>query len=90
MNQNFHQVICSKDGGICGHLDKYCDTCPMKPVTTTFNISGSNYENQVWQKCPICFGTGILQQGGTYNTVPTCPTCNGKRIISTLTGNAPQ
>jgi DnaJ-class molecular chaperone len=43
----------------------------------------------MWQKCPICNGTGLLPTlvDNVYNN--TCPTCNGARIISELTGNPP-
>lgn len=43
-----------------------------------------------WQKCPVCNGTGKNKgalEGGIYNS--NCPTCNGHRIISELTGKPP-
>jgi DnaJ-class molecular chaperone len=43
-----------------------------------------------WQKCPVCNGTGKnygASEGGIYNS--NCPTCNGHRIISELTGKPP-
>jgi hypothetical protein len=42
-----------------------------------------------WQKCPICEGTGVYPGPGTFSNVPTCPTCKGKRIISTVSGQPP-
>lgn len=44
----------------------------------------------MWQKCPICKGTGqdeswLVHNGGK----PKCPACNGKRIINDLTGKPP-
>lgn len=43
-----------------------------------------------WQKCPVCDGTGIDLSKGTFNTaMPICPTCQGKRIISILSGLPP-
>lgn len=42
-----------------------------------------------FQKCPICNGTGIEQNTYTSNATLTCETCNGKRIISELTGLPP-
>lgn len=43
----------------------------------------------VWQSCPHCRGTGI-EQYGTFNTsLPKCTVCNGKKIISMLTGLPP-
>jgi hypothetical protein len=44
----------------------------------------------MWQKCPVCNGTGKnygALEGGIYNS--NCPTCNGQRIISELTGKPP-
>jgi hypothetical protein len=44
----------------------------------------------MWQKCPVCNGTGKNKgalEGGIYNS--NCPTCNGHRIISELTGKPP-
>lgn len=38
----------------------------------------------MYQKCPICNGTGIAMTIQSSNSV--CPTCQGKRIISELTG----
>lgn len=44
----------------------------------------------MWQKCPLCNGTGQDESWLIHNgTKPECPTCNGKRIINTLTGNPP-
>ena len=41
----------------------------------------------MWQKCPICNGTGIVEISN-YNR--KCDTCNGKKIINTLTGLPPE
>lgn len=43
----------------------------------------------VFQKCPVCNGSGISPVPGTYSGIPICPTCNGVRIISQITGMAP-
>jgi len=43
-----------------------------------------------WQKCPVCNGTGKnygAHPSLIYNS--NCPTCNGQRIISELTGKPP-
>ena len=42
-----------------------------------------------WQKCPICYGTGIDKCIEGYTNTVTCNLCNGKRIIDTLTGEPP-
>lgn len=52
----------------------------------------------MWQKCPICNGTGKIE---VYNLSPNltsvstlnhtiCPVCNGQRIISELNGLPPR
>lgn len=41
----------------------------------------------MYQKCPICSGSGTITTA--MSTASTCPTCNGKRIISQLTGLPP-
>ncbi len=44
----------------------------------------------MWQKCPICNGEGrITNNGYSSSLFSTCPTCNGTRIISELTGLPP-
>ena len=43
----------------------------------------------MWQKCPICNGTGNSYNNMTMNTSSTCKTCNGKGIISEITGLPP-
>ena len=44
----------------------------------------------MWQKCPICNGTGKNYNGSPIaSSAPFCPTCNGQRIISELTGKPP-
>ena len=44
----------------------------------------------MFQKCPLCNGTGQDESWLVHNgSKPKCPTCNGKRIINTLTGNPP-
>lgn len=41
----------------------------------------------MWQKCPICNGTGLITKDYSENN---CKTCNGKGIISELTGLPPK
>ena len=44
----------------------------------------------MWQKCPVCNGTGAIPGGQVSSSLFTsCPTCDGKRIISELTGFPP-
>lgn len=44
-----------------------------------------------FQKCPLCEGTGVDPNVLVSNiSSPPCPVCNGKRIISTLTGLPPK
>ena len=41
----------------------------------------------MFQKCPICKGEGNINQGNDVYAI--CPTCNGTRILSQLTGLPP-
>ena len=43
----------------------------------------------MWQKCPICLGTGIDKSNVTFNKKNKCPTCFGSKIINTLNGKPP-
>jgi len=44
----------------------------------------------MFQECPICKGNGNITVSDSINYVnSTCPTCNGTRIISALTGLPP-
>ena len=44
----------------------------------------------MWQKCPICNGTGSDPNWLVHNgNKPKCPTCKGERIINELTGKPP-
>ena len=44
----------------------------------------------MWEKYPICNGTGLDSNPIVFNNKPPkCPTCKGKRIISSLTGKPP-
>lgn len=43
-----------------------------------------------WQKCPVCNGTGLDTTTFQLNTCSSpCPTCQGARIISEITGFPP-
>ena len=44
----------------------------------------------MWQKCPICNGTGEVFPVGISNGPKKCDVCNGKKIISKLTGKPPK
>ena len=90
------EIACARNTGCsCGKDGYFCDGCPTKPITYTgMNWDYSNDMNLIkvigFQACPVCFGTGVSQNSGTYSTVPTCTVCNGKKIISTITGQPPQ
>ena len=43
----------------------------------------------MWQKCPICNGTGSVWFPLSNSTSNVCTTCNGHKIISELTGLPP-
>ena len=43
----------------------------------------------MWQKCPICLGTGIDNSIIIFNKEIKCSTCDGKKVINTITGNPP-
>ena len=44
----------------------------------------------MWQVCPLCKGSGsVLSNLSSSSSGATCTVCNGKRIISTLTGLPP-
>lgn len=43
----------------------------------------------MYQKCPICNGTGIDKVSAYTAKNLTCPTCKGKRIIDDITGEPP-
>lgn len=44
----------------------------------------------MYQKCPICNGSGNTNSNYSLNTSTSCKTCNGKGIISEITGLPPQ
>ena len=44
----------------------------------------------MYQKCPICNGTGMVENGGlSTSCYSQCPVCGGARIISEVTGIPP-
>ncbi len=43
----------------------------------------------MYQKCPICNGSGNTNSNYSLNTSTSCKTCNGKGIISEITGLPP-
>jgi hypothetical protein len=44
----------------------------------------------MFQKCPICQGSGIEHQPVSSGTDKPCPVCGGMKIISELTGKPPK
>ncbi len=43
----------------------------------------------MWQKCPICNGTGRTHNTLSSSIFDICSTCNGTKIISELNGLPP-
>ena len=43
----------------------------------------------MFQTCPLCQGSGYYLPLGYSGGHQQCPTCNGRRIISSLTGLPP-
>ena len=43
----------------------------------------------MWQKCPICNGTGKTSNTLSSSSFDICSTCNGSKIISELNGLPP-
>lgn len=43
----------------------------------------------MWQKCPICNGSGRTHNTLTSSSFDICSTCNGTKIISELNGLPP-
>ena len=43
----------------------------------------------MWQKCPICNGTGRTHNTLSSSSFDICSTCNGSKIISELNGLPP-
>jgi len=43
----------------------------------------------MWQKCPICNGTGRTHNTLSSSSFDICSTCNGTKIISELNGLPP-
>lgn len=52
-------------------------------------ILQSSKSNIMWQKCPVCNGTGRGFDPHDGNTSCDCKVCNGRGIINQLTGNPP-
>lgn len=49
----------------------------------------------MWQKCPICAGSGVEHYDQDYTSTAikfptTCSVCKGKKIISEITGLPPE
>lgn len=42
-----------------------------------------------WQLCPLCGGSGIDRSVVLSSAIPVCGVCQGKKIISELTGLPP-
>ncbi len=44
----------------------------------------------MWQKCPICDGTGYIENTSRLSYTNICRVCRGHCIISSLTGKPPK
>lgn len=44
----------------------------------------------MWQKCPICDGSGNVLSGFGSLQTKICTVCDGKKIINELTGLPPK
>lgn len=70
----------------------------LNSTTDTANCGNTKlatvFYNQYWQLCPKCNGDGDLFRYNSpsimaTNARPICDVCNGKKIISTVTGLPP-
>lgn len=71
----------------CMRSFKVCNEFSGPLVTSTDCGVGEG-----WQRCPDCDGSGFdRMKPSLVGCVPSpdCPSCNGRRIISILTGNPP-
>ena len=92
----YSQIVCPyKVDTVCSLIKGTLEEC--KICNWNLPLVYTNSTN-VWQTCPICGGNGHVP-GGFYNSVggssvtanvsEVCRTCNGKGIISSLTGTPP-
>lgn len=44
----------------------------------------------MYQKCPVCNGSGYAYNPYAMGSETTCPTCEGARIIDEVTGLPPE
>ena len=44
----------------------------------------------MWQKCPVCNGTGKIYSSLSTSSSDVCSVCNGAKIISELSGLPPK
>lgn len=44
----------------------------------------------MWEKCPVCNGSGFDNTRSATSSTEKCPVCNGRRIINDLTGKPPK
>lgn len=87
-NINYLATICKYEQGICcGDVGTsgYCADCPFDYSKQQLTYS------PVWQLCPKCAGSGRAMNYDLQipTTWDTCDVCNGKKIISTITGQPP-
>ena len=85
---NYMSVLCPHKRGQTSELcDRLCEDCPFSKQPQV----EITYSSGLWQCCPKCAGEGIVSTKGLSSaTTEKCDVCNGKKIISKITGLPPQ
>lgn len=63
-------------------LTDWKEVCAISDVEDASPVTG-------WQLCPKCNGNGSMSSWMSTNVWETCDVCDGKKIISVLTGQPP-
>jgi len=75
LDENGYVVVKGTPGDIIGWIAKNCL---------------SEKVQHEWQICPKCNGSGMMWSQFYQTRMETCDLCNGKKIISKLTGQPPK
>lgn len=69
----------------------YCENfnCEECFPSETFKKQSNIHLNHSWQQCPVCKGEGVKGFMKIRSLQFRCDVCNGKKIISKLTGQPP-